>query len=94
MQYAPRIVEKVWSTASRLGYSSIFVRQKEGAILDDHLYINESANIPTVDIVHFDPGVGYFGDYHHSQKDNISLISNEMLEVVGNVLLNVAYYEE
>ena len=73
---------------------SIFVNQKEGAILDDHLYLNQMAKIPTIDIVHFDPGVGYFGDYHHTQNDNLSLISKETLGVVGNVLLNVIYYEE
>ena len=94
MEYAPKIVEKVWGTASRLGYSSVFVRQREGAILDDHMYINEIAKIPTIDIVHFDPGVGYFGDYHHSQKDNLSIISKETLGTVGQVLMNVIYYED
>lgn len=94
IEYAPRIVEKVWGTASRLGYSSVFVRQKEGGILDDHLYINEIGKIPTIDIVHFDPEVGYFGNYHHTQKDNLSLISKETLETVGTVLMNVIYYEE
>ncbi|MBY0433757.1 MAG: M28 family peptidase, partial [Cyclobacteriaceae bacterium] len=34
MDYAPAIVDKVWSTAARLGYSSVFVSQKEGNILD------------------------------------------------------------
>ena len=94
LDFAPKIVEKVWGTASRLGYSSIFVRQKEGAIIDDHLYVNEIGKIPTIDIVHFDPGTGYFGDFHHTQKDNLSLISKETLGAVGNVLMNVIYYEE
>jgi len=94
LEYAPKIVDKVWGIASRLGYSSIFVKQKEARITDDHLYINEVAKIPTIDIVHFDPGVGYFGDYHHSQKDNLSLISKETLGAVGTVLMNVIYYEE
>ena len=94
LEYAPKIVEKVWSTASRLGYSSLFVRQKEAPITDDHLYVNEIARIPMIDIVHFDPVVGYFGDYHHSQKDNLSLISKETLGAIGNVVLNVIYYED
>ena len=94
LEYAPKIVEKVWGTASRLGYSSVFVRQKEGGIQDDHLFVNEIAKIPTIDIVHFDPGIGYFGDYHHTQKDNLSLISKETLGAVGTVLMNVIYYEE
>ncbi len=94
LEYAPKVVEKVWSTASRLGYSSLFVRQKEAPITDDHLYVNEIARIPMIDIVHFDPVVGYFGDYHHSQKDNLSLISKETLSAIGNVVMNVIYYEE
>jgi len=94
LEYAPKIVDKVWNTAERLGYSSYFVKQNEGAITDDHLYVNEIAKIPMIDIVHFQPGVGYFGDYHHSRKDNISIISKETLGVVGDVLMNVVYYEE
>lgn len=93
-EYAPKIVEKIWSTASRLGHSSTFVRQKEAPITDDHLYLNGIARIPTVDIVHFDPVLGYFGDFHHSRKDNLSLISKETLDAVGTVLLNVVYYED
>jgi glutaminyl-peptide cyclotransferase len=94
MEYAPRIVEKVWGTASRLGQSSLFVNQNEASITDDHVYVNQNAKIPMIDIVHFDPVVGYFGDYHHKQTDNLSVISKDVLGVVGTVLLNVIYYEE
>jgi glutaminyl-peptide cyclotransferase len=94
VKYAPRVVEKVWQIASRLGHSSVFVRQKEEPIIDDHVYINEIAGIPTIDIVHYDPVSGYFGNYHHTQKDNLSLISKETLGVVGAVLTHVIYYEE
>jgi glutaminyl-peptide cyclotransferase len=93
-KYAAKIVEKVWATADQLGYSSYFVRQDEGAIVDDHVFVNEFAHIPMIDIVHFQPGVGYFGDYHHSQKDNLNLISKETLGVTGSVLMHVIYGEE
>ncbi len=94
MEYAPRIVDKVWSVASRLGQSSVFVNQTEAGITDDHIPVNNYAKIPMIDIVHYDPVVGYFGDYHHTQADNLSLISKDMLGVVGSVLVNVIYYEE
>ena len=96
MEYASKIVDKVWNTASRLGYSSFFVRQKEGQITDDHFYVNEIAKIPMIDVIQLDPvtGVGSFGDYHHTQKDNMSVISKETLLAVGSVLMNVIYYEE
>ncbi len=93
LEYAPKIVEKVWRTAARLGHSSLFVSQKEGSITDDHVFVNELAKIPMIDIIPFDPS-GSFGDYHHTQKDNMSIISKETLGAVGSVLLNVIYYEE
>lgn len=94
LHYAPRIVTKVWNTASRLGYSDYFVKQDAHAITDDHVFVNELAKIPMIDIVHYQQGVGYFGDYHHSQKDNMDLIDKATLEAVGTTLLNVIYYEE
>lgn len=93
-EYAPKIVEKVWGTASRLGYSSIFVRQPQGSITDDHYYVNENAKIPMIDIIPYDHRMKGFPEYHHTQKDNLSLISKETLQAVGNVLMNVIYYEE
>lgn len=94
LEYAPKIVEKVWNTGERLGFSNYFVKQNEGGIEDDHVYVNKNANIPMIDIVDFQPGIGYFGDYHHSTKDNLSIIGKETLGVVGVVLMNVVYYEE
>ena len=93
LEYAPSIVEKVWNHASRLGYSSVFVKQNVGGITDDHRFVNEIAKIPMVDIVHYDPVLGFFGDYHHSRKDNMQIISKETLQIVGTTLLNVLYYE-
>jgi len=94
MEFAPSIVEKVWSHAHRLGYSHVFVKQTQAGITDDHLFVNTIARIPMINIVHFEPGIGFFGDFHHSQKDNIDLISKEMLGIVGTTVLNTVYYEE
>ena len=94
MEFAPSIVEKVWDHAQRLGYSHMFVRKTESGITDDHLFLNTIARIPTIDIVHFQPGVGYFGDFHHTQKDNMDLISKETLGIVGTTVLHTIYYEE
>ena len=94
LQYAPNIVSKVWDMGARLGYSDYFVKQNAHAITDDHIYVNEWAKIPMINIVHYQQGIGYFGDYHHTQKDNMDLISKETLEAVGVTLLNVIYYEE
>lgn len=94
LAYAPSIVSKVWDEAERLGYSDYFIKQNQGAITDDHVFVNEIAKIPMIDIVDFQPGIGYFGDYHHTQKDNLDLIGKKTLGAVGNTLLHVLYYEE
>lgn len=94
LEYAGQTVAKVWDAAAKLGYSDYFVKQNVGSITDDHLYINQLAKIPMIDIVHYQAGIGFFGDYHHTTKDNLSLISKETLQAVGATLLNVVYYEE
>lgn len=92
MRMAPSIVDKVWRTASQLGFSNYFVAEPRSAITDDHEFMNE-AGIPSIDIVHYDPTYGYFGSYHHTHRDNLSLIDKNVLEAVGRTLLHVIYYE-
>ena len=92
--YAPRIVEKVWSTAARMGLQATFVAQHEAPITDDHLYVNQLADIPMINITQFDPATGYFGSYHHTRQDNLQLISDKTLGRVGQVVMEVIYREE
>jgi len=94
MEFAPRIVDKVWTMAHRLGYSDYFIKQNVPAIIDDHVFVNQIARIPMIDIVHYQAGLGFFGDYHHTQKDNMSIINKETLKAVGTTVLNVIFYEE
>ena len=42
--FAPDVVNKVWSTAKNLGYSSYFTDDNTGNTTDDHLYVNTIAN--------------------------------------------------
>ena len=93
MKFAPSIVEKVWGHAQRLGYSHVFIPRTQDGVTDDHLFVNTIARIPMINIVHFEPGIGYFGDFHHTQKDSLGLISREMLGIVGTTILNTVYYE-
>jgi len=94
LEFAPSVVEKVWNTATRMGYTDYFVKTNVGGITDDHGFVNEIGKIPMIDIVHYQTGVGFFGDYHHSRRDNLSIISKETLSAVGTTLMNVVYYEE
>lgn len=93
MEFAPSIVDKVWDHAQRLGYSHVFKRQTQAGVTDDHLFVNTIARIPMINIVHYEPGIGFFGDFHHTQEDNLELISKEMLGIVGTTVLNTLYFE-
>jgi glutaminyl-peptide cyclotransferase len=93
MEFAPSIVEKVWGHAQRLGYSHVFIRKTEAGVTDDHVFVNSIAKIPMINIVHFEPGLGFFGDFHHTQKDNLDLISKDMLGIVGTTVLHTLYNE-
>lgn len=93
LELAPSVVDKVWNTATKLGYTDYFVKTNVTAITDDHIFVSEPGKIPMADIVQYQSGEGFFGDYHHSRKDNLSLISKETLGAVGSTVLNVVYYE-
>lgn len=95
LELAPSVVEKVWNTATNLGYTDYFVKTNApGGITDDHVFVSEMGKIPMADIVQYQNGEGFFGDYHHSRKDNLSLISKETLSAVGTTVLNVVYNEQ
>jgi glutaminyl-peptide cyclotransferase len=95
LQFAPTVVERVWKRAAKLGYSHIFVPQNAQPITDDHYFVSEVAKIPMIDIIHHEPAsTNYFGDFHHTRKDNMELISAQKLQIVADVVLNVVYYEE
>ena len=93
--YAPDIVEKVWNRANALGFSSYFINKETNPITDDHLYINEIRNIPTIDIIEWNSnsGTGFY-KYWHTLNDNLENIDKETLFVVGNVVLSVVYGEK
>jgi hypothetical protein len=91
--FAPDVVNKVWSTAKNLGYSSYFTDDKTGSTTDDHLYVNTIAKIPCIDIVHMSPVTGSYGEHHHTHKDTMDIIDKNTLKVVGQTVLEVIYQE-
>ena len=94
MTYAPKLTEKVWTLAKRMGYSDLFQNFKAGGIEDDHYYINTIAKIPMIDIINLKPDDRQsFGDYHHTHDDDLSIISKRSLRVVGQVVTAVLYKE-
>lgn len=94
MQYAPQVVNKIWDIAAQLGYGNYFTHDKTGPTIDDHLYVNKLADIPTIDIVHFNVNTEDYPYFHHKHSDNMSNIDKSTLKMVGTVLLNVIYREK
>ena len=97
MQFAPKIQEKVWNKAHRLGFSRYFLYQPTGAVEDDHYYVNTVARIPMVNVIDARPNTGVqedlFKDYHHRPKDNMEVIDKQTLEAVGTTVLNLLFQE-
>jgi glutaminyl-peptide cyclotransferase len=94
VHYAPQLLEKVWKLAAQLGYQDLFVNQfARGGITDDHLYVNKMASIPSINIIHYHTNTLDFGHFHHTHKDNISIIHKPTLFAVGNLMLELIYRE-
>ena len=91
MIYAPHVVIKVWTKAQSLGYASLFRDEEGGYITDDHVYINELAGIPCIDIIDFDDG---FFEHWHTVNDDMKNIDKNTLKAVGQTLLVVIYNEK
>ncbi|MDD3404711.1 MAG: M28 family peptidase [Paludibacteraceae bacterium] len=91
VHYAALVVDKIWQCAERLGYGNYFINELGGYIIDDHYYINELAGIPMVDIIQYCPSESGFGDYWHTQNDDMDIIDKNTLKVIGQTLLELIY---
>ena len=92
--FASFLVDKVWKTAHELGFGSHFIYMPSPQIIDDHYYVNTIAEIPTIDIIEYDPKTkNNFNKHWHTHGDNMNNICKETLNAVGNTLLHVIYNE-
>lgn len=95
-RYAPHVVTKVWNMAASLGYGDYFVNKEGGAVTDDHLYVNQIANIPSIDIIpndEFNP-LSSFGSFWHTVNDTMEVIDKSTLKAVGQTVTAVIYNEK
>lgn len=94
MQYAPDVVRKVWGKAQQLGYGNYFKNQQTFFVgTDDHKYVNQIANIPSIDIIHYESTTGNFHSSWHTHQDDMSVIDKNSLQAVGQTLLAVIFDE-
>ena len=78
MASAPEVVQRVWQTADRLGYSKVFIARAGQTLIDDHVPLQQ-AGIRAIDVIDFD------FPYHHTTEDTIDKVSAESLQIVGDV---------
>lgn len=94
MNYAGDVVEKVWKLAQGRGYSNYFKNNVKEVGVDDHVFVNEYAKIPMIDIINMPNDTPpAFGRHWHTHDDNMDIISKKTLRVVGQTVLEVIYRE-
>lgn len=96
LQYAPGIVDKVWAAAKTVGFGSLFPDSDGGMITDDHVPVNETAKIPTVDIIPYYPDCrqSNFGPTWHTVSDDMQHIDRATLKAVGQTMVQVLWSEK
>ena len=94
-QYSGYHLNKIWKLGDYLGYGNYFKKKIAPPLTDDHTYINKLAQIPTLDIIHYDisPFTNRFdfGKFHHTHQDNLDIIEIQTLKAVGQTVLTYLY---
>lgn len=94
LNYAPALVNEIWSIAGEKGYGDYFVDWEGALISDDHVIINRVLNIPTIDIIRHrrsESGNVIFPPYWHTHSDDLPVISRQTLKATGEVLVELIY---
>lgn len=90
---APRVLDKVWATAGRLGYGQLFPYAQGSYVTDDHLPVNQSG-IPCIDLIASDKDDGGFCATWHTALDDTAHIDRATLKAVGQTIAEVIYNEK
>ncbi len=95
-QFAQPIVDKVWNAARVAGFESMFPNEQGGFVTDDHIPVNQKAQIPTVDIIAYYPNCqqSSFGPTWHTVSDTMENIDKNTLKAVGQTVIQVLFSEK
>ncbi len=94
MRYASGIVNKVWKAAAAAGHGDRFLSETRNFVgVDDHVYVNENMNIPSIDIIAYNPATGGFPATWHTHADNLANIDKESLQAVGATVAQTVWTE-
>ncbi len=90
LYYAKPIVDMLWKVADQLGYGHYFPMREGGSIIDDHLNVNQIAQVPCIDIIPYhSDGPSSFGPTWHTINDTPDNIDPNVLEAVGQSVLQL-----
>ncbi len=94
MAFAPKVMNKVWKLAKNMGYGNYFVPESSNPVTDDHLFVNQIAKIPMIDIINkpVQTQTG-FGAHWHTHNDNMDIINKRTLRAVGQTVTAAIYKE-
>lgn len=82
LQGAPEVIQRVWSTAQRLGHGAVFTNRQGLAISDDHLPLL-AKGLRVIDVIDLDY------PWHHTPDDTPDKVSQRTLQIVGDVAVTV-----
>tara|TARA_R100001143_G_C3361331_1_gene136739 strand:+ start:34230 stop:35210 length:981 start_codon:yes stop_codon:yes gene_type:complete len=94
MQFAPNLVNEIWSIANEFEYDNLFIDEIGGMVSDDHIIVEQLTGIPMINIIHHRLGSSgnvNFPPYWHTQDDNLDIIDKNVMQAVGEVLLELIY---
>lgn len=92
LRYAKPVTSMLWHIAQQIGYGHFFPLREGNYITDDHVNVNHIAHVPCIDIVpyHTD-GPSSFGPTWHTLNDTPDNIDTNVLEAVGQSVLQLIY---
>lgn len=82
LERAPEVVQRVWKTASDLGYGNVFLAQEGQSVTDDHVPLLDKG-IRIIDVIDYDYAA------HHTPRDTIDQVSAQSLKIIGDVALTL-----
>jgi glutaminyl-peptide cyclotransferase len=77
----PALVDLIWNTGAKLGYSALFLNESSSAEDDHDSFLKRG--VPSVDVI----GDFVNNGYWHTPQDSLDKISAKTLAIVGHVFL-------
>jgi glutaminyl-peptide cyclotransferase len=82
---APALVDLVWKTAAKLGYSQVFVNDTTSMEDDHNAFAKRGVSV--LDVIDYETSPGGNLYYWHTPQDTLDKISSKSLAITGHVFL-------